>query len=111
MRLDNVVYQLGFADSRAQARQLVNHGHFAVNERRTDIPSYILRTNDVVSVYETSRINEYFKARSLILQQKAPPSWLQLNTSTLSGVIQAVPTVTDMNMVFDSQKVVEFYQR
>src|SRR5712664_680140 len=85
MRLDNLVYRLGFADSRAQARQLVNHGHFAVNGRKTDIPSFIAKPNDVITVREHSKGIEYFKARSLMLAQKGVPTWLSLNINELSG--------------------------
>ncbi len=70
-RLDNVVYRLGFADSRSQARQLVTHGHFKLNGRKTDIPSALVKANDVISVREQSRASEYFKTRALMLAQKA----------------------------------------
>jgi small subunit ribosomal protein S4 len=83
MRLDNLVYRLGFADSRAQARQLVNHGHFAVNGRKTDIPSFIAKPNDVISVRERSKGLEYFKTRALMLAQKGIPAWLRLDTVAL----------------------------
>src|SRR5579885_1780359 len=76
MRLDNLVYRLGFADSRAQARQLVCHGHFAVNGRKTDVPSFIAKPNDVISVRERSKGLEYFKTRALLLAQKGVPAWL-----------------------------------
>ena len=85
MRLDNVVYRLGFADSRAQARQLVNHGHFQVNGRKTDIPSMILKPGNVVAVRERSRNTEYFKTRALMLADKGIPQWLRLDPDTLSG--------------------------
>ena len=80
MRLDNLVYRLGFADSRAQARQLVCHGHFTVNGRKTDIPSFIAKPNDVISVRERSKGLEYFKTRALLLAQKGVPAWLRLDT-------------------------------
>src|SRR5260370_7263581 len=79
MRLDNLVYRLGFADSRAQARQLVCHGHFAVNGRKTDIPSFVAKPNDVISVRERSKGLESFKTRPLFLAQKGVPPWLNLN--------------------------------
>src|SRR5213595_1487900 len=78
-RLDNVVYRLGFADSRAQARQLVTHGHFAVNGRKTDIPSFIAKPNDVITVRERSKGLEYFKTAELKLAQKGVPAWLKLD--------------------------------
>jgi len=111
MRLDNLIYRLGFADSRAQARQLVNHGHFAVNGRKTDIPSFIAKPNDVITVRERSKGLEYFKARALMLAQKGVPTWLSLDTRELSGRVISVPSRTDLELPFDEQMVVEFYQR
>jgi small subunit ribosomal protein S4 len=111
MRLDNLVYHLGFADSRAQARQLVNHGHFAVNGRKTDIPSFIAKPNDVITVRERSKGLEYFKARALLLAQKGVPTWLSLDTHALSGRVISVPSRADLELPFDEQMVVEFYQR
>jgi small subunit ribosomal protein S4 len=111
MRLDNLVYRLGFADSRAQARQLVNHGHFAVNGRKTDIPSFIAKPNDVISVRERSKGLEYFKTRALLLAQKSVPAWLQLDTDAMTGRVTSVPSRTDLELPFDEQAVVEFYQR
>jgi small subunit ribosomal protein S4 len=111
MRLDNMVYRLGFADSRAQARQLVCHGHFAVNGRKTDIPSFIAKPNDVISVRERSKGLEYFKTRALLLAQKGVPVWLILDTDAMTGRVLSLPSRTDLELPFDEQKVVEFYQR
>jgi small subunit ribosomal protein S4 len=111
MRLDNLVYRLGFADSRAQARQLVNHGHFAVNGRKVDIPSFIAKPNDVISVRERSKGLEYFKTRALILPQKAVPSWLSLDMPAMSGRVLTIPSRADLELPFDEQMVVEYYQR
>lgn len=111
MRLDNLVYRLGFADSRAQARQLVCHGHFAVNGRKTDIPSFIAKPNDVISVRERSKGLEYFKTRALLLAQKGLPVWVSLDTDAMSGRVLSLPSRTDLELPFDEQKVVEFYQR
>jgi small subunit ribosomal protein S4 len=111
MRLDNLVYRLGFADSRAQARQLVNHGHFAVNGRKTDIPSFIAKPNDVITVRESSKGTEYFKTRALMLAQKGVPAWLSLNVNELSGRVVSIPARTDLELPFDEQMVVEYYQR
>jgi small subunit ribosomal protein S4 len=111
MRLDNLVYRLGFADSRAQARQLVNHGHFAVNGRKTDIPSFIAKPNDILTVRERSKGLEYFKRRILILDQKSVPVWLRLDINGLNGRVVSVPTRADLELPFDEQMVVEFYQR
>ncbi|MBE3559142.1 MAG: 30S ribosomal protein S4 [Ktedonobacteraceae bacterium] len=111
MRLDNLVYRLGFADSRAQARQLVNHGHFAVNGRKTDIPSFIAKPNDVIAVRERSRGLEYFKTRALVLSQKGVPSWLSLNIDEMAGRVLSVPSRADLELPFEEQLVVELYQR
>ncbi len=111
MRLDNLVYRLGFADSRAQARQLVNHGHFAVNGRKTDIASFIVKPNDVIAVRERSKGLEYFKTRALMLAQKGVPAWLRLDTNDLSGRVMSLPSRTELELPFDEQMVVEYYQR
>ncbi|HVB75272.1 MAG TPA: 30S ribosomal protein S4 [Ktedonobacteraceae bacterium] len=111
MRLDNLVYRFGFADSRAQARQLVNHGHFAVNGRKTDIASFIVKPNDVISVRERSKGLEYFKTRALMLAQKGIPAWLSLDTNALSGRVMSLPSRTELELPFEEQKVVEYYQR
>ncbi len=111
MRLDNLVYRLGFADSRAQARQLVNHGHFSVNGRKTDIPSFIAKPNDVISVRERSKGLEYFKIRTKLLAQKGVPAWLRLDLNALSGSVVTVPSRGDLELPFDEQMVVEYYQR
>ena len=111
MRLDNLVYRLGFADSRAQARQLVNHGHFAVNGRKTDIPSFIAKPGDVISVRERSKGLEYFKVRAMLLAQKGVPAWLTLDVDEMSGRVLSLPTRSELELPFDEQMVVEYYQR
>src|SRR5205807_2097006 len=111
MRLDNLVYRLGFADSRAQARQLVCHGHFVVNGRKTDIPSFIAKPNDVISVGERSKVLEYFKTRELLLAQKGVPAWLRLDTGEMTGRVLTLPSRTDLELPFEEQMVVELYQR
>ena len=111
MRLDNLVYRMGFADSRAQARQLVCHGHFAVNGRKTDIPSFIAKPNDVISVRERSKGLEYFKTRALLLGQKSVPAWLSMDSNEMSGRVMTLPSRTDLELPFEEQMVVEFYQR
>jgi small subunit ribosomal protein S4 len=111
MRLDNIVYRLGFADSRAQARQLVTHGHFQVNGRKTDIPSAVLKAGDEVAVRPNHRTNEYFKTRELMLSQKGVPAWLRLDIPTLTGRILAAPTRQELELPFDEALVVEYYQR
>jgi small subunit ribosomal protein S4 len=111
MRLDNLVYRLGFADSRAQARQLVCHGHFEVNGRKTDIPSFIAKPNDVISVRDRSKGLEYFKTRALLLAQKGVSPWLSLDTNAMSGRVLSLPSRTELELPFEEQMVVEFYQR
>lgn len=111
MRLDNMVYRLGFADSRSQARQLVSHGHFAVNGRKTDIPSFIVKPNDVIGVRERSKSLEYFKVRAELLSQKGVPAWLRLDVNELSGRVSSLPSRTDLELPFEEQMVVEYYQR
>src|SRR6266849_3206357 len=111
MRLDNLVYRLGFGDSRAQARQLVNHGHFEVNGRKTDIPSFIAKPNDVISVRERSKGLEFFKTRAIALSQKGVPAWLRLDINEMSGRVMSLPSRTDLELPFEEQMVVEYYQR
>src|SRR5204862_7090410 len=110
MRLGNLVYRLGFGVSRDQARQLVNHGHFAVNGRKTDIPSFIARPNDVNSVRERAKGLEYFKVRALLLAQKGVPAWLSLNIDEMTGRVLTLPSRTDLELPFEEQMVVELYQ-
>jgi small subunit ribosomal protein S4 len=111
MRLDNVVYRLGFADSRRQSRQLVFHGHIALNGRRTDIPSAQVKAGDTVSVYASSRNNEYFKTVSETLTRKTVPRWLELDTNALSGRIADRPTRQDIDINLNEALVVEYYSR
>ena len=111
MRLDNLVYRLGFADSRAQARQLVCHGHFAVNGRKTDIPSFIAKPNDVITVRDRSKGLEYFKVRAELLTTKGVPAWLSLDIPSLTGRVMSLPSRTDLELPFEEQMVVEYYQR
>ena len=111
LRLDNLVYRLGFADSRAQARQLVAHGHLQVNGRKTDIPSAVLKMGDEVAVRERSKGLEYFKARALLVSQKGVPAWLRLDVAGMAGRVQALPTRQELELPFDEALVVEYYQR
>ncbi|HEV7126964.1 MAG TPA: 30S ribosomal protein S4 [Ktedonobacterales bacterium] len=111
MRLDNVVYRMGFGDSRAQARQLVMHGHFQVNGRKTDIPSAIMKPGDGVAVRERAKALEYFKTRALLVTQKGVPAWLRLDANAMAGQVQALPTRQELELPFDEALVVEYYQR
>ncbi|RME65769.1 MAG: 30S ribosomal protein S4 [Caldilineae bacterium] len=111
-RLDNVVYRLGFADSRAQARQLVRHGHFAVNGQKTDIPSFLVSPGDVISVRENSRGTTYFKERAQILESSSnPPSWLSLDVVNMSGSVLSEPTREEIAVPLNEQLIVEYYSR
>ena len=111
-RLDNVVYRLGFAESRAQARQLVRHGHFAVNGRKTDIPSYQVSPGDVIAVRDSSRASTYFKDRAQAMQGTVnAPSWLNLNVADMSGSMVAEPSREDVEIPLNEQLIVEYYSR
>src|ERR671931_1784655 len=105
-RLDNVVYRFGFADSRPQARQLVRHGHFLLNGRRTDIPSALVKPNDVVEVAPGSRENEYFKIAREGLAKKSVPRWLDLDMAGLRGRVLAAPGREDIDTQINEQPVV-----
>ena len=110
-RLDNVVYRLGFASSRAQARQLVRHGHFTVNGRKVDIPSYLVKPGDVIAVREESKKKAYFKNLAEEMEQVSVPSWLSLDPMTLSGRVLELPKREDIDVPVNEQLVVEFYSR
>jgi len=110
-RMDNVVYRLGFADSRNQARQLVRHGHFALNGRRTDIPSAAVRAGDTIGVYQTSRDNEYFQMVRDTMTRKNIPRWLQVDPQALAGRMLAVPGREDIETTINEALVVEYYSR
>ncbi len=110
-RLDNVIYRLGLADSRAQARQLVQHGHITVNGRKTDIPSYLVKAEDVLAVRPESRRLAYFRQRRDLLGQREVPAWLSLNEDELLGRVLAIPTRQDIDTPIDEQMIVEFYSR
>lgn len=110
-RLDNVVYRLGFADSRAQARQLVTHGHFVVNGRKTNIPSYNVRADDIVAVRPESRRKTYFKVRKELLQDVAAPAWLSLDVEDMSGRVLSMPMRDEIDVPVQEQMIVEFYSR
>jgi len=111
MRLDNLTYRLGFADSRPQGRQLVRHGHFTVNGHPVDIPSYICKAGDVIAVREAQRSNEYFKALAGVLNRKDIPAWLQLDVRNMSGRVVTLPARADLDVNLSEQLIVEFYSR
>jgi len=111
LRLDNVVYRMGLASSRAQARQLVGHGHLAVNGRPTNIPSFQLKPGDRVEVREGRRSREPFKLAKESLKSHQAPEWLTVDAATLSGTISASPSRDQMPLDLNEQLVVEFYSR
>ena len=111
-RLDNTVYRMGFAATRAQARQLVVHGHFTVNGQKTDIPSYRVRAGDEISVKENKRGNEYFKDFQVVLESKRPPDWVSVDAQALKGKVLSLPTRDQMELPpFNEALVVEYYSR
>jgi len=110
-RLDNVVYRLGFADSRAQARQLVRHGHILVNGHKTNIPSYLVNEADKISWREGSTKTEYYKQLVQTIPSKLVPSWLNLDKQTLVGQVLSLPTPGDIEAKFDGKVIVEYYSR
>jgi small subunit ribosomal protein S4 len=110
-RLDNVVYRLGFADSRNQARQIVRHGHFAVNGRKTDIPSFEVKVGDVVAVRESSKKLEYFAVVGKEIGRKNAPGWLSIDTAALAGRVLALPGRTEAEPGIQENLIVEFYSR
>ncbi len=111
-RLDNVVFRLGFADSRSQARQLVCHGHFDVNGRKTDIPSFIVTPGDIISVRSTSSSKSYFKERAQMLEgDHKTPAWLSLDSGNLRGSVANEPTRADVEIPLNEQLIVEYYSR
>ncbi|HIS64089.1 MAG TPA: 30S ribosomal protein S4 [Candidatus Avoscillospira avistercoris] len=110
-RLDNVVYRLGFAATRREARQLVNHGHFTVNGKRVDIPSYLVSLNDVIAVCEKSASNNRFKKMKEDDAFVAAPKWLDRDKNNLSGKVIAMPTKDDIDFEIAEHLIVELYSK
>lgn len=112
-RLDNAVFRLGLADSRAQARQLVAHGHFTVNGRKTNIPSYVVVPGDVIGIREQSNGRTYFRDLKAILNDHAPvvPEWLELSVNNLEGRVIRHPERSDIDLTVNEQLIVEYYSR
>ncbi|HSN95188.1 MAG TPA: 30S ribosomal protein S4 [Anaerolineaceae bacterium] len=110
-RLDNVVYRLGFASSRAQARQLVNHGHFTVNGNRADIPSYDVHADDVITVSETSKDTVYFKNLKEEAEARTVPTWLARDVANFSGRVLRQPERSEIDGNLNEQLIVEYYSR
>ena len=110
-RLDNVVFLLGFADSRKQARQMVMHGHFRVDGRRTDIPSFQVGVGHSISWKETDKATDYFKERTDGIPKRVVPPWLVLDQSDMTGQILNLPADEDLQQSINSRLIVEFYSR
>ncbi|MBI5296304.1 MAG: 30S ribosomal protein S4 [Chloroflexi bacterium] len=108
-RLDNVIFRLGFASSRAQARLLVTHGHFTVNGRRTDVPSMLLKEGDQITVRDGSRRLVYFK--NLEAESRNAPSWLNRDLKNLAGAVTRLPERAEIDGSLNEQLIVEYYSR
>jgi len=110
-RLDNVVYRMGLADSRNQARQLVNHGHIMLNDRKTDIPSAAVTPGDAVTVRPESLRNTYFKDRRQLVDDRQVPRWISLDPEAMSARIVQLPEREDIDVTLQEQLIVEYYSR
>ena len=110
-RLDNVVYRLGFAATRREARQLVNHGHYTVNGKRVNIPSYMVKVGDVIAVCEKSCSNNRFKKMKEDNAFVAAPKWLDRDTNNLQGKVIGVPTKEDIDFEIAEHLIVELYSK
>lgn len=110
-RLDNVVYHLGFGNTRAQARQMVCHGHVKVNGRKVNIPSYALKVNDVIEAKDTT-VSKQMATRSLESStSRVVPDWLSLDKNAIKGTVMRIPTREEIHPIANEQAVVEFYSR
>ena len=110
-RLDHVVYRLGFANTRRQARQLVNHGHFTVNGSRVNIPSYLIKVGDVIAVSEKAASNNFFKGLKEADAFVAAPKWLDCDKTKLEGKVVAMPTQADIDFDIAVHLIVELYSK
>ncbi|MEI7555450.1 30S ribosomal protein S4 [Candidatus Chlorohelix sp.] len=111
LRMDNLIYRMGFADSRKQARQLVRHGHFAINGHKTDIPSYIAKIGDTVTLVERSKEKTYFKVVADSIGKHDAPSWLTLDAKGLTGRVVRLPEHAEIDSLLETNLIVEYYSR
>jgi len=111
IRLDNIIYRLGFADSRAQARQIVQHGHILINERKVDIPSCLVKVGDIIGWRETSTQTEYYKSLVEKVKGKTIPPWLNMDEEKMKGTVLTLPSYEDVETRFNVKAVVEYYSR
>jgi small subunit ribosomal protein S4 len=110
-RLDNVGYHLGFAATRAAARQLISHGHVKVNGRKVNIPSFALKVNDVIEIKENNVSRQLATKNMEMSTSRAVPDWLSLNKEGFKGVVMRIPTRDEIQPIANEQAVVEFYSR
>jgi small subunit ribosomal protein S4 len=110
-RLDNMVYRMGFAASRAEARQLVNHGHFLVNGRRVDIPSYLVKAGDTIQVRDKSKQVACILSAVKGMKERGLPEWLSVDTDKLRGVVNSIPAREEIDLPLQEQLIVELYSR
>jgi small subunit ribosomal protein S4 len=110
-RLDNVVYRMGFADSRSQARQLVRHGHIRVNSRKVNVPSFLVKQGDIIEPREKSGSLDILQGAMERLSQKRIPEWMHVDAASMRGVVQALPTRDDITIPFQEQLIVELYSK
>ena len=110
-RLDNVVYRLGLASSRAQARQIISHGHFDVNGRKTNVSSFLVSPGDSIAVRDISKQKTFFKDLVKNIDGSQVPDWLELDSANLSGRVLSLPTREHIDATLDEQLIVEFYSR
>jgi len=110
-RLDNMIYRMGFAPSRSEARQLVRHGHFLVNHRRVTIPSYLVKPGDEIQVRESSRKVVRIQESLELAQRRGVPEWLEVNKDAFAGRVRALPTRAELTLPINEQLIVELYSK
>jgi small subunit ribosomal protein S4 len=111
LRLDNIVYRLGYGENRAQARQLVNHGHFTVNGRRADIPSMLLKPGDTIELHETAKNTTFFKQLPELAEKRMCAVWLDRDVKSISGRVLRIPERAEIEGSLNEQLIVEYYSR
>lgn len=110
-RIDNVVFRLGLANTRRQARQIVTHGHITINGKRVDIPSALVKVGDVIAVCEKSSTNEFFKALKETNNALSAPAWLEADQANLKGSVTRYPTRDEIDVPVNEQSIIELYSR
>jgi small subunit ribosomal protein S4 len=111
MRFDNAVFRAGFASSRNQARQIINHGHFTINGKKVDIPSYVVKTGDLIAIKINKKEAKIFDALNEKIKQKEIPGWINFDLKALNAKILHEPKVKELNTNFNVQQIVEYYSR